>query len=467
MNVPSAQRSGAPVPGKVPSPDPKASSGWRGYVVMAVYHTVFVIVFLVYAPVLVWRMIWNPSYRRGIAERMGRVPRSAPGRRVVWIHGVSVGEVKAAGTLLRELRRAHPELELVLSSTTPTGHRQASERHGDLRVIYYPLDFGAFPARALRRISPCCVLLVELEIWPNFLRAAQKRGIPVAVVNGRMSEKSFRGYRLVRGFLPQLTLIDRFCVQDRAYAHRLSALGVAADRIHVTGNLKYDGVLLKDPPQQSLRLRPWLSPDGRLVVVCGSTHGDEEVRLAAAVRAVATRIGKPLRLVLAPRHPERVPGLLEKLGPLASGTGMQACVPWSRVSDLAPGSLPPEAILVVDTIGHLESFYGACDIAFVGGSLVPHGGQNMLEPAALGKPVVFGPHTGNFKTDVRLLLQANAAVVVQDEVDLVERLVALCEDGEMRAELGRRAVEVIRSNQGATKRTLELLEPLLAPRPLR
>jgi 3-deoxy-D-manno-octulosonic-acid transferase len=256
--------------------------------------------------------------------------------------------------------------------------------------------------------------------------------------------------------LPQLPLIDRYCVQDQRYASRLRELGVPESSIHVTGNLKYDGVLLKDPPPESATLARWLSPDGRLVVVGGSTHGDEEQTLALATRAVAGRLGKSLRLVLAPRHPERAAGVLERLGALRL-----ACVSWTKLAGQPLGHLPDDAIVIVDTIGHLEAFYGACDIAFVGGSLVPRGGQNMLEPAALGKPVMFGPHTHNFTTDVRLLAEARAAIEVRDGPDFERQLEVLCRDSALRGEVGRRAVEVIRRNQGATRRTLELLHPLL------
>ncbi len=422
---------------------------------MIAYHAVFVCVLVVYSPVLLWRIISNPSYRRGLRERTGRVPRSARTRRVVWIHGVSVGEVKAAGTLIRALQREYPELELVLSSTTPTGHAQARKLHPELRVIFYPLDFGGFPARALDRIAPTCVLLMELEIWPNFLRAAARRGVPVAVINGRISARSFRGYRLVRGFLPQLGLIESFCVQDDAYRRRLLDLGVAESSIHVTGNMKYDGVLLKAPPPESERLRSWLAADGRLVLVCGSTHADEEIWLAGIAREVARQLGAPLRLVVAPRHPERGSAIRERW----QADGIPS-VAWSQIGSGLP-HLQDATVVLVDTIGHLESFYGACDLAFVGGSLVPHGGQNMLEPAALGKPVLFGPHITNFLTDVKLLIEADAAIQVRSCEELQREMLRLCRAAADRAEMGRRAVEVIRRNQGATARTLRLLTPLL------
>lgn len=439
----------------VPLAPVRPLASWRVFVTMGVYHLVFLVGFLVYAPVLLWKMILHPGYREGILQRMGRVPKTTSARSVVWIHGVSVGEVKAAGTLIERLQRDHPECELVVSSTTPTGHGLARRIHPTLRVIYYPLDFGLFPRRALDRVRPRCVLLVELEIWPNFLHAARQRGIPVAVVNGRMSERSFRGYRLLHGLLPQFDFIERYCVQDESYRRRLLALSVDPARIFLTGNIKYDSVALKDPTAESAALRAWLSPDDRLVLVGGSTHGDEEVGLAVAVSRLRERLGIAARLVLAPRHPERSAAVRESL----AGRGLK-CATWSEVQDRRP-PLGDQDIVLVDTIGHLETFYGACDVAFVGGSLVPHGGQNMLEPAALGKAVVFGPHVDNFRTDVTLLMNARAAVQVASWEQLDEQLRTLCVDAVARSELGQRAVAVIRANKGATDRTLAALRPLL------
>lgn len=422
---------------------------------MTAYQLVFIIGFLAYAPVLAWRMALDRRYRRGIWQRMGWVPRRTRTRPALWIHGVSVGEIKAAGTLIRAVEESFPQIELVLSATTPTGHalaRRLYERHN---VVFYPLDFGRFPGRALDRIAPGAVLLIELEVWPNFLQQAARRGIPVSVVNGRISERSFRGYRRARGFLPQFNLIERFCVQDESYRNRLLQLDVDPGSIHVTGNLKYDSVALKEASQTSARLRAWLSPDDRLVIVCGSTHGEEDEWLARMVRRIETQLRQPLRLVLAPRHPERAAAVRDALA-----AADLACVSWSTLPD-EPRPLRSDEILLVDTIGQLEAFYGACDVAFVGGSLVPRGGQNMLEPAALGKAVIFGPHVDNFLKDVRLLLEGEACVQAGGCDELEQQLIGLLTDEPRRRALGERAIAVIRSNQGATARTLEILRPLL------
>lgn len=454
--VPEGAPAGAGPQRRTPAPALRRRSRWRVAFTMTIYQVVYLLVFLCYGPVLLWRMARWPGYREGFRERMGHVPRTTSTRPVIWIHGVSVGEIKAAGTLIEQLAADYAHAELVISSTTPAGHALARRLHPDRRVIFYPLDFARFPRRALDRIAPACVLLVELEIWPNFLQGAADRGIPVAVVNGRISERSFRGYRRVRGFLPQFDLIDLYCVQDDSYRKRLEALGVDPARIVVTGNTKYDGVLLKARGADTRDLRSWLAPEPeRRVLVAGSTHADEEVVLARVTAEVGARLGQPLRLVVAPRHPPRAGAVREAL----EKTGARARL-WSTCH-AQPAPLAADEILIVDTIGQLEMFYGACDVAFVGGSLVPHGGQNMLEPAALGKAVVFGPHTGNFRADVQLLLNGAAAIQVVNADDLRERLLELCADPQRRAELGRRAVAVIGANQGATVRTLRRLEPLL------
>jgi len=423
------------------------------------YQIVFLVVLVAYAPVLAWRLAFDRRYRGGFFERLGFAPRSPEGRHVVWIHAVSVGELKAARSMIEALRAADPEQEVVVSSTTPTGRALARELHPDLRTFYYPLDFGPFPWLALRRVRPAAVLLVELEYWPNFLLCAARRGVPVAVVNGRISEQSFRGYRRIRGLAPPFHAIARFCMQDETYRRRLLDLGVEPERTFVTGNMKYDAVRVGHVPATAPALREWLADGGALVLVCGSTHGDEDRILLEVAIGVEARLGRRLRVVLAPRHPERAGAVRDVIAHAG-----RTAVSWSAARHALP-RLSPGDIVVVDTIGHLEAFYAAGDVAFVGGSLVPRGGQNMLEPAALGKAVLFGPHTGNFRNDVELLLGAGAAVQVDSRAALADALADLLSDSQRRAELGERAVALIKRNQGATARTLALLRPLVVRRP--
>lgn len=434
-------------------PPPQALTA-GGVLSLLVYQGVFVLGVVLYSPVLLWRFVFDRRYRGGLGERMGFAPRAAE-RPVVWVHAVSVGELKAAGQLIEALVTQHADHEVVISSTTSTGRALARQLHPGLRSMYYPLDFGPFPWLALRRTKPAAVLLVELEYWPNFLFCAARRRVPVAVVNGRISERSFRGYRRTRGLSPPFGAISRFCMQDESYRQRLLALGVAADRIFVTGNMKYDAVRVGRTPPRATELRQWLASGPCLLLVCGSTHGDEEVMLLAAVARARADLARPVRVVLAPRHPERAQVVSDAI----ASAGLRP-VAWSTCDERLP-DLAESDVVLVDTIGHLEAFYAAADVAFVGGSLVPRGGQNMLEPAALGRAVVFGPHTSNFRNDVELLLGAGAAVQVESASALVPALIDLLGDPARRTELGQRAVALIQRNQGASQRTLQLVAPLL------
>lgn len=434
---------------------PLPRSGVRGWLTMGVYQPLFLLAFLLYSPLLVYRWLFDRKPRASWRERMGFVPRLAGDTPTVWIHGVSVGEVKAASNFVARLRALRPDLQLVVSASTPNGHLVARQEYKDLPVVFYPLDFANFPARALDRLRPRCVLLMELEIWPNFLQAARKRDIPVAVINGRISERTFRGYRLARGLLPQLDLITKYCVQDKAYQKRLLELGVDAQRVFVTGNMKYDSVVMGNHDGSRERLRPWLAPAGELVLVAGSTHHDEEQAVLAAVAAVQAESPLPVRVVLVPRHPERSGQICEQVRALG-----HLPVRWSDVGEVLP-ALAREHVVVVDTIGQLQRFYAACDVAFVGGSLIPHGGQNMLEPAAQGRATIFGPHTTNFRRDVELLLASDAVVQVADRSAFARELGRLLRDDALRAALGARARAVIADNRGATARTLDLVTDLL------
>ena len=435
---------------------PLPRSGVRGWLTMCIYQPLFLLVFLLYSPLLLWRgMFSRKAQRSQMRERMGFVPRLAGKRPLVWIHGVSVGEVKAASNFVAKLQEMRPDLDLVISTTTPNGRLVACQEYPNLPVVTYPLDLANFPGRALSRLQPQCVLLMELEIWPNFLQAARKRNIPVAVINGRISERTFKGYRMARGLLPQLDFISKYCVQDRAYQRRLLDLGVDSARVFVTGNMKYDSVDMGQHAEAAARLRPWLSPAGERVLVAGSTHDDEESIVLDVVQSIRSRLSCGVRVVLVPRHPERAVAICEMV--------KQKGVPIVRWTDAAE-TLPPlcdDAVVVVDTIGQLQRFYAACDVAFVGGSLVPHGGQNMLEPAALGRATLFGPHTANFRRDVELLLAADAVSQVLDRAGFEVALEQLLGNEKECRRLGERAREVITANQGATARTLDLVVDLV------
>ncbi len=413
-----------------------------------VYDAAWVLAFLIGLPWLAFRSR-ERSFRRLVLERvgagLGELPRRTRPR--VLVHGVSVGEVKAALPVVRAIRERYPELDVVVSTTTDTGLEVARGLFPEQLVVRFPVDPTYIVSRFLRHIDPALVLLVELEIWPNFLRACNRSARPVAVINGRITEMSHGYYVFFRDVLPQFNRISLFCVQLEEYAQRFRKLHVDPARVLVTGNVKVDGLRIGrvDPGDELVRL---LGPaDGQSVIVAGSTHDPEERMI---VEACAAHV-PGARLVLVPRHPHRGEGLAKELTALGHRV--------RRLSRLRSGDEQPDpgAIAIVDTIGELERVYGLADLVFVGGSLVPHGGQNMLEPAAQGRPIVFGPHVDNFAQEAGLLLRQGACLQVADAAELGARLAELTADPERAATMGRAASSAIRGQTGATARTLDAL----------
>lgn len=392
----------------------------------------------------------------GLRERLGECPRRPGQRPCVWIHGVSVGEVRVASLLMKALETALPDHELVLSTTTGTGQEVARRAHPRQRVIYYPIDFSWAVRRTLDAIRPDLVVLVELEIWPNFLTEAYRRGVAVALANGRISEKSFRGYRHVRGWLfDPLGKIGRFCVQTDTYADRFLRLGIPARQIVVTGSMKYDQISTQAADPEATRRDMGLGRD-EPVLIGGSTHPGEERALVEAYARLRAR-HPDLRLVLVPRHTERAPEIERMVGELLPGVQRRSHRLAHRIQD----PLPPGQVLLVDTIGELGRLYAACDVAFVGGSLIPHGGQNMLEPVALGRPTVFGPSWVNFKEPVERLLGAGGAREVSGPEDLQRALGELLDRREDATAMGERGRQAILDARGATERTVRVLQDYL------
>ena len=409
------------------------------------------------------RSRWS-AYLRDVANRFReRQPRASRGR-CVWVHGVSVGEVKAAARLVDEIERTMPDVEVVISVTTDTGYRVAEKRYPGHRIEFYPPDFSWVVNNALDAIQPDLVILVESEFWPNFLFAARDRGIPVALVNGRMSERSAARFcKLARFARALLGCLELVCVQMPQYAERFLALGVDPQRVHVTGNMKFDNIPIKHKPQRNDVFAGLVGhEEGLPVLVAGSTHPGEERALAAIHRRIV-QDGIAHRLVVAPRHPARadtVEGEMRREG-----------VDVVRRSRMQDGDRPaPGQVVLWDTVGELERVYAQSDVVFVGGSLVKHGGQNMMEPASLGRPVVVGPSIHNFRGEVEMLLAADGIRVVPDEAGVEATLRAWFADTASAAALGERARAAIERSKGATDRTLEVLRPLLrqvAARPSR
>ncbi len=414
------------------------------------------------APLLLFRLATSGRYREGFARRFGLfVPRrlrpegGVGDRPAVWVHGVSVGEILAARGLIEEIRRTRPDIEVVLTTTTRTGQAVARKTYPDLAVHYFPVDLGWSVRRFFRRVRPSLLLLVELELWPNVLLVAHGLGVPVAVVNGRITQRSFSGYRLIRWALaPGLSHLAAACVQTSAYGERLVALGVPPERLRVTGSLKYDAVDVTraEASRDATARRLGLSPGDR-VLVAGSTHPGEEAPVLAALAAARAR-APGVRLVLVPRHPERIAEAETAVRAAGERTVRLTALDRSERTS-ADGSSPP--VVIGDTMGDLASLYSVATAVFVGGSLIPHGGQNVLEPAALGKPVVVGPHTFNFREPVELLRGAGALDVVPDAAALPGALAPLLADPAAAASRGAKGRTAVEAARGATARTMAVL----------
>lgn len=428
--------------------------------VLRFYNALLRLFFALSLPWFAVQVARREKYRAGIRQRLGRYPSplrdALRGRRRVWIHAVSVGEVLAALPLVKALAEALPGHRVVLSTVTLTGQRVAREKAGGwATAFYFPLDLPSAVRRAFDLVSPDFVAIVETELWPNFIAEAARRGVPLAVVNGRISDRSFRGYRRARFLLRRiLPSIRRFSMQTVLDAERIVALGAPAERVAVGGNMKFDCGLLPAGEEETRGARLALGLEAYApVIVAGSTHRGEEEAVLDAWDA-ARRESPETALVIVPRHPERgeeVQALCERRG--------AACVLRSRHP--AGARVPAGAVLVADTIGELTAIYRAATLVFVGKSLVGGGGQNIIEPASLGKAVLFGPSMQNFREAAELLLRARGAVQVADARGLAESVVALLADAPLREELGRRAAEAMAGSRGATRRNLELLRGLV------
>jgi 3-deoxy-D-manno-octulosonic-acid transferase len=420
-------------------------------------NIVYLLVAVLLSPWLAYKALRTGKYRRGLWRKLsGSVPHRDGDAPCAWFHGVSVGEIHLLRQVVAAFRARHPGWQCVVSTTTDTGHEEAQKRFADLPVIYWPFDFTWAVKRALRRIRPSVVVLAEGELWPNFLWAAGQAGVRVAVVNGRMSPRSAHRYgrlgRLARRLFARLDLCQ---AQTEEYAAGYRALGVRPGRVHVTGNVKYDGVETDRHNERTAILRQFLAvTEDDLIWIAGSTQAPEEEVVLDIFRRLRGRISN-LRLFLVPRQRERfedVAGLLRRSGQT-----------FVRRSLLTGPVTDKSAVVLVDTIGELGALWGLAHLAYVGGSLDGRrGGQNMIEPAAYGAAVLFGPHVWNFKDAVTRLLAHGAAVQVGDAVSLEREAGRLLCDAGARARLGEAARRFVLSQQGATERTMQHLELILA-----
>lgn len=424
------------------------------------YSFITLLALVTLSPYFVYQALRHGKYVGGLGERLGHLSPSvnAGGYDSIWVHAVSVGEVLAAAPLISELRRRYPQMRLFLSTTTLTGQRLARQGAVDVDgVLYFPFDWAFCVRRTLNRLKPQLFVMIDTEIWPNLLRQCRRRSIPTVLANGRISAQSFQRYRMIRPlFRRVLADVDRLCVQGVEAAARFEQLGVDPVRIMVTGSLKFDALDVVPAPRGggARVLRFFRMSENRPVLVAGSTLQGEEAAIIRAFNRVRTAGGRPL-LVLAPRHPKR----FAEVERFCVSEGLETI----RRTDLRIDAEPRAEAVILDTIGELADVYQIATVVFVGGSLVRAGGHNILEPAAFGKPVVFGPHMDNFSEIAETFLINDAAVRVQSDRELETTIASLMGDPVRRARLGAAARALIDTNRGAKDRTLDVVAALLPP----
>ena len=405
--------------------------------------------------VVLWRGLRNRRYWTGLGERFGfgPAPRGGP---VIWVHAVSLGEVMAAAPVVRGLLARHPQIPVVLTTATPTGRERAHALFGaSVAVRYLPYDTPGSMRRLVARMRPRVVIIMETELWPNLFHECRRRSVPVVLANARLSEKSVRRYRrfgsLFRAVFSGGTRVAAQSVQD---AERFIAIGASPERTCVTGNVKFDRASDADLLARGAALRAacWAA---RPVWIAGSTHAGEEEIVLSAHEDLQTAVATAL-LLLVPRHPGRFEAVAELMG--------RRGIRFERRSTGMP-VLRETRVLLVDSVGELAALYASVDVAFVGGSLVPIGGHNLLEPAALGVPVITGPYQDNGRDVAELLMSAGAALRVADAPELGAALKGLFADPQRRRRMGAAGREVVGANRGSVDRLLDLIEPLVSPPP--
>lgn len=431
-----------------------------------VYNVLLILLSVFLLPYYGVRMIRSDRYRHGFWQRIGFVPRVLrdlpEGDRRIWIHAVSVGETLAAVPLVKRLLREFPEYRLVFSTTTVTGQNTALERlPKTVPAFYFPLDFPWAVGNFLNRIRPELVLILETELWPNLFWEAERRDIPVVLVNGRISERSLHRYEKIRFFMRRvLPFGSRFLMQTQADADRIQFLGVPPGKVGVTGNIKFDGWDESIPENLDLEVRREFGiRNGERVLLAGSTHPGEEEMVLDSYRCLKDRFD-PLRLILAPRRNERGP-LVEQL---VRERGFPVVLRSHIKAADVPAPSPGNPVIVLDTIGELKRLYGIADAVFVGGSLTFRGGHNILEPAMYKKCALFGPHMQNFKAIAEEFLSRRAGVEVRSGAELTSAIEDLLSDPQKAGEMGIRANRCLMENRGALDKTVFHVREMLGGR---
>ena len=433
---------------------------------------IYLLVALAITPWVVYRMVRYRRYLAGWSHRFGRIIRKDPAlKKCIWLHAVSVGEVNAAKTIVKELENRFSDYEIVITTTTDTGFARATEIFGaQHKVFYFPLDFSWIMRRVFRNIQPAICLLMELEVWPNFVQIAHQLHIPVVVVNGRISDKSFSRYKKVKpvakSIFQKLSLI---LAQTDQYAQRFKEIGVPEKKVVVTGSLKYDTAQITDKVEGAKALAADLKIKKQRLWVAGATGNDEEQILLDVYQNLKKQDQfKNLRLVIVPRKPERfdeVAQLIKQAGfdLIRYSEVKRLTVETTEKSKIKNRKSKIDTVILGDTMGDLRKFYSLATITFVGRSLVPMGGSDMAEAAALGKPTLFGPYAFNFKQTVDALLAGEGAVMVKDKHDLLETIQKCLTEPNFAQRIAQNGQDVIRNNQGATEKTMDQIAKFLNP----
>jgi 3-deoxy-D-manno-octulosonic-acid transferase len=416
-----------------------------------IYNLVYLILAIIYLPYFLFRTVKNRKYAEGFFMRFGSLPAEkidSP----IWLHAVSVGEIRGAESLIIALQNEFPAHSLVVSTVTQTGNQMAREILARDKVIYLPFDFSWIVRKVVNKIRPIFFLTFETEIWPNLINYLFKKNVPIALVNGRISLSSFKGYKKVRWLLKIiLSRINLFCMQTALDRERIISLGAPPERVKVIGNMKFDqprlGQFSSSDPEELKSLLKLES--GNELFVAGSTHNGEEQIVLEVYRNLNRRFPN-LRLLIAPRHPERTP----QIERLVARYGFEP----ARISQLPGYPVYHSPVFILDTIGQLRLIYNLATVVFVGGSLLPRGGHNPIEPAILAKPIIFGPHFFNFQDVSDMLIASKGAVLVKDSLELEETVVKLLSEPSERLALGQRAKEVVNRNLGATNRCIKLIK---------
>ncbi len=412
-----------------------------------IFDFIFIIIALIYLPVY----LFKGKFHKGFSARFGRLPKDLNLDNPIWVHAVSVGEANAVKGLIEQLRMKYPQKKFYISTVTPTGNviARSIAKNGDV-VSYLPLDISWVARRVVAGVRPCLCIIAETELWPNLLLSLAKQAVPVAVVNGRISDRSYRGYRRLRFFLrPFMNTVAVYCVQTALDRDRLLQIGVAAEKISVCGNVKFDISAQNIAVDKGKRSQLGLGQQEKLLVAASTHPGEEEIIIREYQQLL--KQFPILRLLIAPRHPQRsrqIEGLIERYG-------FQPAL----VSDL-PTPSKNTAIYILDSVGQLMSYYSAADIVFVGGSLINKGGHNLIEPALFGKPIITGSDMHNFKDIAQLYKNARACVILDSRGQFGSAVAGFLSRPTQAWEMGQRARRVILDNRGATARTLEAIEKI-------